>query len=48
MTPWSSYSSLPVEEVRKLLRGNVIIDPYAILDEVQYRNLGFEYHRLGK
>ncbi len=47
MTPWSSYASLPVKELRKVLRGRIIIDPYAILDEAQCRDLGFEYHRLG-
>ena len=47
MTPWDSYCSFPVSELRKLLRGRVIIDPYAILDETQCRDLGFEYHRLG-
>jgi len=47
MTPWHSYCSFPVSELRKLLRGRVIIDPYAILDETQCRDLGFEYHRLG-
>ncbi len=47
MTPWSSYASLPVKELRNLLRGRVIIDPYGVLDETQCRDLGFEYHRLG-
>lgn len=47
MTPWPSYAALPVKELRKLLRGRVIIDPYGILDEAQCRDLGFEYHRLG-
>ena len=47
MTPWPSYASLPVKELRNLLRGRLIIDPYAILDEAQCRHLGFEYHRLG-
>jgi UDPglucose 6-dehydrogenase len=47
MTPWPSYAALPVKELRKLLRGRVIIDPYAILDDAQCRDLGFEYHRLG-
>jgi UDPglucose 6-dehydrogenase len=47
MTPWPVYASLPVKELRKLLRGRVIIDPYALLNEVQCRDLGFEYHRLG-
>lgn len=47
MTPWRSYGSLPLAELRSLLRGRVIIDPYAILDEAECRALGFEYHRLG-
>jgi UDPglucose 6-dehydrogenase len=47
MTPWPSYAALPVKELRKLLRGSVIIDPYGILDEARCRDLGFEYHRLG-
>jgi UDPglucose 6-dehydrogenase len=47
MTPWPAYASLPVKELRNLLRGRVIIDPYALLDEAQCRDLGFEYHRLG-
>lgn len=47
MTPWSSYGSLPLQELRNLLRGRVVIDPYAVLDEAECRALGFEYHRLG-
>jgi UDPglucose 6-dehydrogenase len=47
MTPWSSYGSLPLTELRNLLRGRVVIDPYAILNEAECRALGFEYHRLG-
>jgi UDPglucose 6-dehydrogenase len=47
MTPWSSYASLPVKELRTRLRGRVIIDPYGVLDETQCRGLGFEYFRLG-
>jgi UDPglucose 6-dehydrogenase len=47
MTPWDSYSSLPLKELRNLLRGRVIIDPFAALDEAECRRLGFEYHRLG-
>ena len=47
MTPWTSYASLPLRELQNLLRGRVIIDPYAVLDEAECRGLGFEYHRLG-
>jgi len=48
MTPWNSYASIPLKELRNVFRGRVIIDPYAVLDEAQCRDLGFEYHRLGK
>jgi UDPglucose 6-dehydrogenase len=48
MTPWTSYASLPLKELRNLLRGRVIIDPFGILDEDECRRLGFEYHRMGK
>jgi UDPglucose 6-dehydrogenase len=47
MTPWNSYASVPLKELRKVFRGRVIIDPYAVLDEAECRDLGFEYHRLG-
>ena len=47
MTPWSSYASVSPKDLQNRLRGRVIIDPYAVLDEAAYRDLGFEYHRLG-
>lgn len=47
MTPWRSYASISPKELQNRLRGRVIIDPYAVLDEAAYRDLGFEYHRLG-
>ncbi|MFL6499132.1 MAG: nucleotide sugar dehydrogenase [Candidatus Udaeobacter sp.] len=48
MTPWNFYASVSLKELRKVFRGRIIIDPYAVLDEAQCRDLGFEYHRLGK
>lgn len=47
MTPWSSYASISPKELQNRLRGRVIIDPYAVLDETACRGLGFDYHRLG-
>lgn len=47
MTPWSSYAAIPPGELQNRLRGRLIIDPYAVLDEAACRGLGFEYHRLG-
>jgi UDPglucose 6-dehydrogenase len=47
MTPWRSYASISPKELQNRLRGRVIIDPYAVLDETACRALGFDYHRLG-
>ena len=47
MTPWSSYASISPKELQNRLRGRLIIDPYAVLDEAACRALGFDYHRLG-
>jgi UDPglucose 6-dehydrogenase len=47
MTPWSSYASISPKELQNGLRGRLIIDPYAVLDETACRGLGFDYHRLG-
>jgi UDPglucose 6-dehydrogenase len=47
MTPWRSYASISPNELVNRLRGRVIIDPCAVLDEAACRALGFEYRRLG-
>jgi UDPglucose 6-dehydrogenase len=47
MTPWSSYASIPPKELQHRLRGRLIIDPFAILNETECRVLQFDYHRLG-
>jgi UDPglucose 6-dehydrogenase len=47
MTPWSSYAAISPKQLKKCLRGNLIIDPYGVLDAGTCRALGFDYHRLG-
>jgi UDPglucose 6-dehydrogenase len=47
MTPWSLYTAISADELKERLRGNLIIDPYGVLDEARFRALGFDYHRLG-
>lgn len=47
MTPWKIYGAVPVAELQARLRGRLIIDPYAALDEHACRAAGFAYHRLG-
>jgi len=47
MTPWSEFTRVPLEHVRAVMRGSLILDPYGILDEKRCRSLGLDYHRLG-
>lgn len=47
MTPWSSYRTIPLKELKYRLTGHLIIDPYSALDEAECRALGFDYRRLG-
>ena len=47
MTPWKLYASVDLAGLRARLRGNLVIDPYAVLDETACRAAGFAYHRLG-
>ena len=47
MTPWEEFSSIDLVQVRKLMAGNVIIDPFGALDGDRCVNLGFSYFRMG-
>jgi UDPglucose 6-dehydrogenase len=47
MTPWKLYASLGPADIKARLKGNLVIDPNAILDEKACRAAGLEYHRLG-
>jgi len=47
MTPWKQYGAVPVAELAARLRGRLVIDPYATLDERACCAAGFAYHRLG-
>jgi UDPglucose 6-dehydrogenase len=47
MTPWAEFSSTPINEIRDLMRGRVIIDPYGMLDGEACVTEGFSYFRLG-
>ena len=48
LTPWSEFATVALAEVKLLMGGNLIIDPFGILDADQCDLLGFSYHRLGK
>jgi UDPglucose 6-dehydrogenase len=47
MTPWPEFRSIDVTQLAKALRGNVVIDPYGMLDRRAAIAAGLEYHKLG-
>ena len=47
MTPWPQFSKLKPADAARRLRGKVVLDPYAVLDERAWRHAGLDYHRLG-
>jgi UDPglucose 6-dehydrogenase len=46
-TPWPEYRALSLEGLRDAMRGDVIIDPYRLLDGRSAGELGFTYYSLG-
>jgi len=46
-TPWPEFSNISVNKIQQLMRGNIIVDPYAVLDGVNLRSSGFIYYSLG-
>jgi UDPglucose 6-dehydrogenase len=47
MTPWKIYGAIPVREIKSHLKGGLVIDPYATLDELACRAASLDFHRLG-
>jgi UDPglucose 6-dehydrogenase len=47
MTPWAEFSSYQIDEIRDLMRGRVIIDPYGMMNGDACVSAGFSYFRLG-
>jgi UDPglucose 6-dehydrogenase len=47
MTPWPQFSKLDPRALASRLRGNVVLDPYAVLNDAECRSAGLEVHRLG-
>lgn len=46
-TPWPEFRSADLKAVRAAMRGNIILDPFGLLDGVQATVHGFDYYRLG-
>ena len=47
-TAWEEFRSVDLEEVKELMTGRVIIDPWGVLDGRNCSELGFKYYRLGR
>jgi len=47
MTPWKQYGGMAAATIATRLKGRLVIDPYAALDEPACRAADLDYHRLG-
>lgn len=48
LTPWDAFKDLEPDRIAGLMRGRLVIDPFAVLDGRRLTELGFAYHTLGK
>ncbi len=48
MTPWPQFAKLALPELAKQMRGKLLLDPYALLDEAACRAAGLAYMTLGR
>ena len=46
-TPWDEFKLLDLKTIKSLMKGNIILDPYRVLDEELSLNLGFIYYSIG-
>jgi len=47
MTPWSEFKRVPAVEIRKLMRGAMVIDPFGVIEAEAARDAGLLHLRLG-
>ena len=47
MTPWKEFSSVSLARLKEELAGQVVLDPFGVLDQKQCVSLGLRYFRLG-
>ncbi len=47
MTPWPEFASVNLVQVRELMRGRCLVDPFGLLDRDRCITLGFRYRKLG-
>ena len=46
-TPWDEFKLLDLKKIKSLMKGNIILDPYRVLNEELAVNLGFIYYSVG-
>jgi UDPglucose 6-dehydrogenase len=48
LTEWNEYRSLDLQTVKKLMKGNIVLDTRNILDPSKVKSLGFIYEGVGR
>ena len=46
-TPWPEFRQVDLKAIRAAMPGNIILDPFGLLDGAKAAALGFDYYRLG-
>lgn len=47
MTPWREFSEVDPNAIRQEMKGNILIDPFGVLNQRACLDAGFSYHKLG-
>jgi len=47
LTPWPEFAHVPAGQIRELMRGRVIVDPFGVLDDAACAAAGLTHARLG-
>lgn len=47
MTPWPQFRELPCEDLARVMRGRLVLDPYRVLDARKAKAAGLDYRTLG-
>jgi UDPglucose 6-dehydrogenase len=47
LTPWPQYRKIAPADIKRVMRGNVVLDPYSVLDRPAAATAGLTIHTLG-
>ena len=48
LTPWPQYKQIAVDKITAVMRGRIVLDPYAVLDTKVARSSGLAIYSLGQ